>query len=286
MRNWYKFFLFDNSKININLDRDQSFSDHERSMGGYETNEYYTSKKSFLEKYFNNRHQVYNIFLQQNLLKEDKVLSLGSGRCISELFLLDHGYNIICSDIEVPNCYKKSKEIFKDFKYEKLNILNHVYHKKFNSIICFSMLYLFEKKELDIFFKNTWNTLEHEGSLILDPGGAENNLFTLFYDTIYLPLETLLVFLISKFFSKKYFLFKKHQGYRFSNKELIKIAIKNGFKFLKIENKDFYQELKRSKVINFLINKFPKTKNIFWLFGRFVPYIRIFKFVKINERNT
>ena len=286
MRKWNKFFLFDSFKININLDRDRSFLDHERSMGGYEVNESYVNKISFLEKYFDNRYQAYNIFLQKNLSKENKILSLGSGRCISELYLLDQGYDIVCSDLEVPDCYKKSKEIFKDFKYEKFNILNHSYDRKFNSIICFSMIYLLEKKELNIFFRNAWNTLDNEGFLIVDPGGAENNFLSFFFDTIYLPLENFLIFFSSKFFNKKNFFFKKHQGYRFSNSELIKIARKNGFKFLKIEKKDFYQELRRSKIINYLIKKFPKIKNIFWIFGRFIPYIRIFKFVKINEKNN
>ena len=70
------------------------------------------------------------------------------------------------------------KKIFKDFRYEKLNILSDNLSQKFNSIICFSMLYLFEKKELEMFFKKTNNALEPNGLLIVDPGGAENNFFS------------------------------------------------------------------------------------------------------------
>ena len=271
--------------MDTNLKKDKDFSEHEKSMGGYDANAHYRNKSLFLQKYLTDRYHVYFTFLKKNLLKEYKILSLGSGRCISELLLLDFGYNITCSDMEIPRCYEQSKKIFKDFRYEKLNILSDNLSQKFNSIICFSMLYLFEKKELEIFFKKTNNALEPNGLLIVDPGGGENNFFSFICDQIYLPFESFLVFLFSKFSKKKYFLFKKHQGYRFSNNELMKIASKNGFELLKVEQSDYYQELKRSKIINFIINKFPKTKIILAIFGKFIPYVRIFKFKRINEKN-
>ena len=285
MRIWNKFILYENSKININLKKDKEFFEHEKSMGGYDANAHYRNKSLFIQKYLTDRHHVYFTFLKKNLLKEYKILSLGSGRCISELSLLDFGYNITCSDMEIPRCYEQSKKIFKDFRYGKLNILSDNLSQKFNSIICFSMLYLFEKKELEMFFKKTNNALEPNGLLIVDPGGGENNFFSFIYDQIYLPFESFLVFLFSKFSKKKYFLLKKHQGYRFSNNELMKIASKNGFELLKVEQSDYYQELKRSKIINFIINKFPKTKIILVIFGKFMPYVRIFKFKRINEKN-
>ena len=281
----YKFYLYENSKIDTNLKKDKEFSEHEKSMGGYDVNAHYRNKSLFLQKYLTDRYHVYFTFLKKILLKEYKILSLGSGRCISELSLLDFGYNITCSDMEIPRCYDQSKKIFKDFRYEKLNILSDNLSQKFNSIICFSMLYLSEKKELEMFFKKTNNALEPNGLLIVDPGGGENNFFSFIYDKIYLPFEIFLVFLFSKFSKKKYFLFKKHQGYRFSNNELMKIASKNGFELLKVEQSDYYQELKRSKIINFIINKFPKTKIILAIFGKFIPYVRIFKFKRINEKN-
>ena len=73
MLSWHKFFLVKNSKIDMNLERDQNYSDHERSMGGYNENKYYKNKELFLEKYFNNRHKSYNIFLKEHLLKKDKI---------------------------------------------------------------------------------------------------------------------------------------------------------------------------------------------------------------------
>ena len=109
MRIWNKFFLYKNSKININLKKDKGFSDHEKSSGGYDVNTHYRNKSLFLQKYLTDRHHVYFTFLKKNLLKEYKILSLGSGRCISELLLLDFGYNITCSDLEIPRCYEQSR---------------------------------------------------------------------------------------------------------------------------------------------------------------------------------
>ena len=285
MRVWYKFFLYKKSKIDTNLKKDKEFSEHEKSIGGYDANAHYRNKSLFLQKYLTDRHHVYFTFLKKILLKEYKILSLGSGRCISELSLLDFGYNITCSDMEIPRCYEQSKKIFKDFRYEKLNILSDNLSQKFNSIICFSMIYLFQEKDLEIFFKRISNLLENEGLLIVDPGGSEANLFSLIYDKIYLPTESYLVFLLSKLFGRQYFLFKKHQGYKFANKELIRIAKKNGFKFLQINESDYELEFSRSKLLGFLMRKFPKTKGIFNLFGKLLPYVRIFTFKKISEKN-
>ena len=89
MRVWYKFFLYKKSKIDTNLKKDKEFSEHEKSIGGYDANAHYRNKSLFLQKYLTNRYHVYFTFFKKNLLKEYKILSLGSGRCISELSLLD-----------------------------------------------------------------------------------------------------------------------------------------------------------------------------------------------------
>ena len=285
MRSWHKFFLSKNSEIDMNLAGDQTYFDHERSMDGYNENKYYKNKELFSETYFNNRYKSYTIIIKKFLSKKNKILSIGSGRCISELTLLNDGYNIICSDMEIPNCYKASKKIFCNYEYQKLNILEENLNQKFNSVICFSMIYLFQEKDLEIFFKRISNLLENEGLLVVDPGGSEANLFSLIYDKIYLPTESYLVFLLSKLFGRQYFLFKKHQGYKFANKELIKIAKKNGFEFLQIDESDYELEFSRSKLLCFLMRKFPKTKGIFNLFGKLLPYVRIFTFKKISEKN-
>ena len=285
MRKFNKFFLSKNSEVSMNLKKDQSYFDYKRTMDDYNENEYYKNKELFLEKYLVEQYKSYNYFVKKHLLKKERILSIGSGRCIPELPLINDGYNIICSDMEIPKCYEASKKIFCDYKYKKLNILKDSLDEKFNSVICFSVIYSFQKKELEIFFKKIYNSLEFNGLLIFDPGGCEDNLFSFIYNEIYLPIESYLIFLLSKLFGRQYFLFKKHNGYRFSNKELIKLAKENGFEFFRIYESDYQQEFYRSKLLSLLMRKFTITKSIFSIFGRLFPYVRIFKFKKINEKN-
>ena len=286
MRTWHKFFWDKNPK-NINLTKkDEKFSDFENAMEGYKVNKYYENKEEFFKKYLNGRYKTFYSFLKKNLSKENIILSLGSGRCITELSLMDNGYNIVCSDLDVPSCYDQSKKIFKDYKYIKFDILNEDISQKFSSIVCFGVIYAFNQNELNNFFKKNSSLLKTGGTLIFDPGGAEDNVFSLFYDKIYLPFENLLISFFLKFFKKKYYLYKKHQGYRSSNKELVKLAREYGFKFIDIEKSDYYEEFNRSKLINFLMKNIPITKVFFGIFGRLFTYIRIFKFEKLDEKNN
>ena len=77
-------------------------------------------------------------------------------------------------------------------------------------------------------------------------------------------------------------LVKKHQGYKFSNKELISIIKKNGFNLVSLEENDYLQELERSKLFSYIMVKFPNTKKIFEKIGKFFPYLRMLKFKKIT----
>ena len=86
------------------------------SLHKFYENEYYKNKELFSETYFNNRYKSYNIIIKKFLSKKNQILSIGSGRCISELILLNDGYNIICSDMEIPNCYEASKKIFCNYE--------------------------------------------------------------------------------------------------------------------------------------------------------------------------
>ncbi len=287
MRKWYKYLLVKKSNINVNHERDQNFFDHEKKsmVGDYNENEYYKNKRLFFEKYLVGRYKLYTTFVRKHLSKKEKILSLGSGRCIFELPLLNDGYNITCSDLKIPGCYEASKKIFCNYKYIKLNILEDNLDQKFNSVICISIVFLFTKKELEIFFGKIYNLLESGGFLIIDPGGSKDNLFSLIYDKIYLPVESYFIFLLSKLFGRQYVLFKKHHGYRFTDNEFTKLAKENGFDLLQMNEGDYQQELYRSKLLSFLKRKFLISRHIFEILGRPIPFVRIFKFKKKNEKN-
>ena len=58
------------------------------------------------------------------------------------------------------------------------------------------MIYSLEENELGILFNKNFHCLEKNGLFILDPGGCEDNLFSLMYDKIYLFVEIYLISLI------------------------------------------------------------------------------------------
>ena len=76
MRSRYKFFLIKNSKIDINLKRDQNYYDFEKSMDGYGENEHYQTKQSFYNKYFDARCKIYYNFYLIHLFHEPKTLKV------------------------------------------------------------------------------------------------------------------------------------------------------------------------------------------------------------------
>ena len=286
MRIWHKFFLLKNSEININLDRDKHYLDHEKSMGGYEENIHYKNKELFFENYLDSRQKYYISFLKQNLDKKKKILSIGSGRCAAELFLLQNGFNIVCSDLEIPNCYESSKKIFGNYEYKKFNIIKDQLDIKFDFMVSLSMIYAFEKSEIKFFFKKAYQHLNPNGILVFEPGACEDNLFSLLYDKIYLLLEIHVMQFIYKILGKKNFILKKHQGYKFTNKELIKLGKENGFEISEIKEDDYLTEFDRSLVFRYLIKWSKIIKNILKILGKVFPYIRIFKFKRNNVETT
>jgi hypothetical protein len=71
------------------------------------------------------------------LNKNDNILSVASGLCVNELFLIDKGYKITCADMGTLHSYDDIKKIFPDFKFILLDILNpQGFQEKFDAIIC------------------------------------------------------------------------------------------------------------------------------------------------------
>ena len=92
--------------------------------------------------------------------------------------------------------------------------------------------------------------------------------------------------MISFFFNvigKKNTVVKRHHGYKFTNKELIQVAKKNGFSLVLKKDKDYLSELLRSKILNKIFTKIKIFKYFLILLGYPMPYLRIFKFKKVSE---
>jgi len=277
MKTWYKYFINPgNEKKFIPLDA--TFDDHKRSMEGYDSSKGYLSKEEFFENYFHRahlRHKYYHDYLKAHLKKEDDTLSIGSGRCVNELLLMEDGFNITCSDLEQP-CRRETMRLFPRLQFMNYDVTKGPASRKFDRIISLSMFYLFDNAQLSEIFKNVADSLRAEGTFILDPCGAENNLGTRLIDDFICPSEMALIKILKKIFrGEDCVVAKKHQGYRTTDAEIISIAKRAGLDLCDMEKYDYFTEFgMRSNIFGRL------PKRLVGLLGRAVPYVRMFNFKK------
>ena len=138
MKKWNKIISDKSNKItNINIDKDFKYFDKE--MGGYGSNQYYKDKKTFFEFYFRGRYIIWVNYLKNNLKSGTKTLSIGSGNCINEVSLISNNFDIVCSDLEIPQSYNALKKLFNNFDYLKLNILKDSTNSTFDNIFSTSV---------------------------------------------------------------------------------------------------------------------------------------------------
>ena len=170
----------------------------------FKSSKSYNSKKKFFKEYLLEEHKAYLNFSKKKLKKNEKVLSIGSGRGALELKLFDLGFKkITLTDLEIPTGQKKLNKIFKGVKYKKFNLFKDKTKKKYDVIICMNLLYAFNENQIKLFFISCSKLLNKNGRLILSPGHAPIGLTNLFYNFIYLPLECFLFFLYFKIKGKK-----------------------------------------------------------------------------------
>lgn len=177
MRKWFKYFAnYDNSAKEVF--RDVEFSEHAQTMGGYECKDGYDSKEAFFDAYLPHRRmRVYDDYLTRRLNPEEKGLSIGSGRGTNELYLIEKGYNIICSDLEQA-CAEETKKLFPKSMFVQYNVIDGPFAQKFDYILCLSSLFLFDKKDLVKIFTNMYESLQPNGKLMFDPGGCEQGILS------------------------------------------------------------------------------------------------------------
>ncbi len=286
MRNWYKYSLSSGQKGSINLPLDQDFEDFKASMDGHESDNAYRSKKGFFDRHFFyqlGRLGYYDEFIRKHLVKEENALSIGSGRCANELYLMEDGYNITCSDVERPaECYDQTKALFPDWNFVELDILDKPSQLKYDTIIALSLIYLFDDKHLLTFFKNVSDSLTPGGHLILDSAGSPDNIFSYLIHDVLLKYEIFLLRIIRMLRGRRIDGFiRKHHGYRRTDKEIGEPALAAGLRLVDKEYYAFLTEFRRSILLKNLLaygGRIPQS--IFIRIGRLVPYIRMFYFEK------
>ena len=175
MRVWEKVIFID-TPIQTES-KNKVYEDFAKEMGGYDVDDSYQSKESFFHKYFQGRYVDLDNYLRRNLHKDDEVLSIASGRCINELKLLNDGYSISCSDLKIVPSYDAAVQLFGTFPFLVLDIIRKFPEKEYDCIICLSLIYYFNKDDLDKFFRHVNKGLSRGKYLLLDPGGGRKSFF-------------------------------------------------------------------------------------------------------------
>lgn len=279
MRSWYKYLVVKDDD-SIRLEKDQTAQEHQNTMGGYLTDRGYASKEEFFQTYLlgaERRYRYYQEALKECLKKEEVGLSIGSGRCSNELFLLEEGYNVICSDLE-NYCQDKILNLFQNMKFVKYDVTAGPFSERFDYIFSLNVLYLFSRDQLYKVFTHVADSLKSGGRFIVDPGGAEDNVYTALIDNWGVRWDAYFQAFVKTMLKKtKKKVIKKHHGYRYSNEEFIAIAQEAGFKFEELKVKDYVTELKDRLL---LFHKLPEA--VVHLLGQPIPYVRLFNFRKIQ----
>jgi hypothetical protein len=280
MRKWYKFDPIPNRSGKITETIDQTYDQHAESMGGFGVDEAYGTVDSLLRKYFfsyqyGRQETSYN-FIMKNVGKGDAILSLGSGRSIVEFFLKQQGYlHITCSDLMPSECNKAI-----DLPFIILNILESPAPKKYDTVICLGIIYLFDNEQLEVFFTNVKKSLTENGILILDSAGASDSLLTHVYHDYYLFLEGVFMCFVNTLRNgNRYNLKTKHFGFIRTNREIIEIARKCGFELENYDENNYENELSMSAIYLRLVKIHGVFKRLFiGLIGVHMPHVRMFKF--------
>ena len=243
-------------------------------------NEYYLNKNTFLKNYFNGREKIWDNYLRKNISKNQKILSIGSGRAINELILIDERYDIVSSDLDIPETYEASKKVFKDHIYLKFDVLKHDITQEFNVIFSLSTFYLFSESEINSAFKKVNKLLHKDGIFIVDMN-AEHNLFSTFYHNFFLKIESILIYLISKIFKKNIgIIYDDNFGYKYKRREIINIAKKNNFEFLTVDSIG-YNEINRSYLLKKITKKNDFIRKIICILFKSILSHNIYKFKKL-----
>ena len=175
MRSWYKYTLEDNEKENFSSVLE--YTSHQIKRDFSELDKLF--EFNFFNKDFS-KH-IYN-YLSQKLYGDN--LSIGSGWGHLE-YHLSKKFNITASDINDEYAkYNKELNYFitdiisKDFEIDL----------KYDNVFAPGIIYLFNEKELNIFFENIKKSLVDEGNFYLF-FRSNDSLFINFLDNYILPFE-------------------------------------------------------------------------------------------------
>jgi SAM-dependent methyltransferase len=286
MRRWYKPEIAPKSQSSCPT-LDQSFDEHQRAMGGYESIGYASAGQFFkIHLDASPRHLCYHQFLAAHLPKNGRILSIASGRAANELRLVADGYRVVCSDLE-PVCPDETRRLFPDYEFMKWDVLNDpLPSERFDAVMCLSFIYLLDEERLPVFFGRVSELLKPGGVFVLDAAGSADTLLANLLHDVFLPFEASLVCGIKNMMN----LFRrdglnglmgvrrKHHGYRRNDREIIAAAAEKGLTLHVMQQMDFETELTRSYFYRHGARRVPPLRRGLLAVGKAMPYVRMFAF--------
>jgi len=283
MREWFKYFLVEEGE-SFYAAKDKTFEQNAKTMA-YGRQEGFSSRGEFIKTYYEEnqvRHKKYDEVLKSVLRKDEKVLSIASGRCVSEILLMESGHNITCSDLDMIG---KVKELFPELHFVRYDVTKGPFpDTRFDTILAIQLFYLFDQTQLEDILRNLKSSLKTGGRLIVDISGAQDNFLTYVIDNCIGWYEAHLKGFVLKFFKKRRLrVKKKHHGFRYTDKEFVTLVEKAGFKFSQVYRADYRTELERSYIIRRLAGLGKIFRGLIEFMGQAVPYLRIFIFEKNHE---
>lgn len=285
MIRWNKYWLdpYRTGRAQFPIDREPV--EHARTAGEFRADESYASKEAFFKNYLFGcqrcRLEYYDHFIRGSLRKDHKTLSLGSGRCANELYLIEDGYDILCSDLERFPLYARTKELFPRFEQIILNILSGPAPRKYDAILCLSLIYLFGNADLETFFRNVSESLETGGHLILDSAGSPDHPLSYLLHDVWLKYEVEARRVMHRIvYGKRQGIVCKHHGFRRTDQEIVSAAARFGLNLVRQKNYSFLNEFMRSEILSRMCRSHPAVERRLDLLGRRIPYVRMYDFEK------
>jgi len=289
MRTWYKYITVplkanDNNDVPPSQNDEEEFSRIEVLMGGYSAEQGYESREVFFERYLAqegvDRKSACDKFLRKHLNQNMHVLSVGSARAANEMALIQDGFDITCSDLNVPDCVSATKNLFGNFTYETVNILKKTNLVNFDAVITISTIYNFDLIQLDCCFDNIYQILNEDGILILDYASAPDNIWSYLYYDVFLQIDAwaYAVFRMIKDW-RLYTVLKTFHGYRHANMEIENAAISAGLELYAYKEESILINFQRGYLLPKLLG-LKAVRSLLLSIGCKMPYVRLGAFQK------
>lgn len=149
-----------------------------------------------------------------------------------------------------------------------------------------SFAYLLDAQALDAFMERVRALLAPGGVFILDSAGSPDNALANVIHEVAVPIDARVECAVRNLRARlaggeRRVVRRKHQGYRYSDREYVTIAARHGLELDAMSHMDFENEWRRLFVYRYALRRIPPIKAALLRLGRRIPYVRMFAFRRV-----